>query len=419
MTGDVSAHRTAAASAVPESGSARPRRALQVVATAWAMPGQVRPIAEALVRRGWEVDVACPSGPETDALRGSGISHLPLSLSRRFLSSSHLRSLIGLVRMLRSRRYSVVHLHGPIPAVLGRVAAALTGTPVIYHCRGTYYEAGHVLLSERLVRLVYPLVERTLARFTTWTFTLNTTDQANLIRRAKFRAESVTCLGVGGCGLDLDRWNPSRYPPERRAEVRRALGVPADRPVIGFVGRIVRLKGVHELVEAFANVRRAGFDAHLLVVGDTPASERDQSTQHEVRERIRAHRLEEHVTFTGHIRNPVDAISVMDILVLPSYWESFGQVLVEAGALGLPVVAAASVGTREAVLDGKTGLLVPKRDVAALTKAVLRLLRDPEQARRMGAEGARRARESLGRERVIGRMLEVYDRVDSANSEVE
>jgi glycosyltransferase involved in cell wall biosynthesis len=117
------------------------------------------------------------------------------------------------------------------------------------------------------------------------------------------------------------------------------------------------------------------------------------------------------VTFAGRQPRTDAVIAAMDLLVLPSTREAFGTVLAEAGALGVPVVAAASRGAVECVVPGETGLLVPKGDPAALAAAILRLLRDPAFARRLGAAAARRARERWGRERALATMLDVYDRI--------
>lgn len=382
-------------------------RVLQVVASSWAIPFQILPLAEALVEEGWEVDVASGAGPETGLLERPGMRHLPIPLERRFFTLKHLSAFLAIRRILKRGRYDAAHLHGPLPSVLGRIAARLAGVPVIYHCRGTYYEGEHALLSEKLARLVYPPLERALGRWTHWTFTLTPHDAADLVARARFPAGRVECLGVGGCGLDLKTWSADRYDAARKAELRRNLGVPEGRRVIGFLGRLVRLKGVFELLEAFIALKRTRPDLHLLVVGGTEAGAREVGTDETLKRLVAEAGVADDVTFTGHLADPTDAVALMDILALPSYWESFGQVLAEAGGMGIPVVAAETRGARFAVVDGETGLLVPPRDAGALEAALARLLDEPALAQRMGAAGLERAR-GFGRERVIGRMLEVY-----------
>ncbi|HEX5872208.1 MAG TPA: glycosyltransferase, partial [Longimicrobium sp.] len=140
-------------------------------------------------------------------------------------------------------------------------------------------------------------------------------------------------------------------------------------------------------------------------------SDRDQRTGVVFRERVVAMELEGRVVHTGWLDEPGDAIGVMNVLVLPSYREGFGQVLVEAGALGIPVVATASRGARQAVVDGVTGLLVPPRDPRGVADALLRVAGDPALAARLGSAAIARARDELSQERVVRSVLSVYARV--------
>jgi len=404
--------RAPARSAPAEAAAApaRPRRALHVATLSLAIPRQMLPIARALVRDGWEVDIACGRGPHVAELEGTGVGYIPVEFSRKMGSARHLATLARLVGVLRRGRYDVVHLHGPIPSLLGRLAARATGTPVLHHARGTFFTDGLGGRADPLLLWLYPRLERMLAPSTGWTLTLGAEDARYMVERGRHPAERVTCLGVGGCGLDLQAWNPGRFDAAARERRRQELGVPPGARVVGFVGRMVAEKGILELVEAFREVRAAGRDAHLVVVGGVDPSERDKETAREVHERVARYGLEGAVTFAGLVDAPQSTVAAFDVLALPSYREALGQVLLEAGAMGIPVVAASNAGTRAAVIDGGTGLLVPPRDAGALAAALLRLLDDPELAARMGATAAARAQEH-SRERFMRTVLEVYDRL--------
>lgn len=389
----------------------RSRRALHVANNPVGARKQVLPLALGLREAGWTVEIAAPPGPDAAEVERAGIRYVPLEISRSLASARHAGSIARLAALIRRGRYDVVHLHGPIPGALGRVAAAASRARVVYHCRGTLYEPEDASPAARRMSRVYAGVERALAPLTAWALTLNTADAEDLERRARVPRERITCLGVGGSGLDLRRWDASRFTPGTVAAIRTGLGVPADAWVAGYVGRIVREKGVMELLEAFAAVAREREDARLLMVGGALASDRDQRTVGEFRERVRALGLEGRVVLTGWLDDPRDAIGAMDVLALPSWREGFGQVLVEAGALGVPVVASASRGARQAVVDGVTGLLVPVRDPEALAGALRRLAGDRALGERMGRAAMERARNELSQERVVRTVLEVYDRV--------
>lgn len=407
----MSAPVTAPSAPLRTAGPAAPRRrALHVAAVSLGIPRQMLPIARALQQEGWEVDIACGRGPHVAQLEGTGIGYIPLEFSRKMGSPRHAASLARLLGILRRGRYDVVHLHGPIPSLLGRIAAWATGTPTLDHVRGTFFSEGLGGRSDGLLVWMYPRLERMLAPATGWTLTLGHEDARDMVALGGHPAGRVTCLGVGGCGLDLQAWNPARFDAAARERRRRELGVPPGARVIGFVGRMVAEKGILELVEAFRQVRAAGHAAHLVLVGGVDPSERDQDTAGEVRERVRRHGLDDSVTFAGFVDAPQETVAAFDVLVLPSYREGLGQVLLEAGALGIPVVAASNRGTRAAVLEGRTGLLVPPRDADALAAALMRLVDEPELAARMGAAALERSREH-SRERFMRTILDVYDRL--------
>lgn len=386
-------------------------RLLQVVGVSLAVPHQVLPLAATLVAAGAEVDVACASGPEVAMLPEYGVGYQPIHFSRTLSVFRQTRALGELIRLLRRRRYDVVHLHGPIPAVLGRIAARVAGVRSIVHVRGTFFTDVPDHRLGRVVKWLYPRLERRL-RPSTDALVVLTEDDGRLMREVcGYEADRVTVAGVGGCGIDLKVWDPDRFTEEERAERRRELGVPPDVPVIGFMGRFVRQKGILELIEAFRRLRQDGIAAHLIMVGGVHASERDHSADRVLRERIRAYGLGPHVSLPGFISPAAPVIRLVDVFVLPSHREGIAQAALEAGALGIPVVGAACRGLRSAVLDGETGLLVPIGDADALAGAIRTLLEDPARATKMGVTARARALREHGRRRFLRRMLELYNDV--------
>jgi glycosyltransferase involved in cell wall biosynthesis len=159
---------------------------------------------------------------------------------------------------------------------------------------------------------------------------------------------------------------------------RRAWGLVAEAPVIGFVGRIVDDKGIKELIEAFRVVRAARPDAQLLVVGSIePGLSATTQATLESPGIVVTNRLED--TSIAHL--------VIDVLVLPTYREGFPNVPLEAAAAESPVVTTTATGALDSVIDGKTGFLVPPADRDALAEAILKLVENPDRARPMGVAG--------------------------------
>lgn len=173
------------------------------------------------------------------------------------------------------------------------------------------------------------------------------------------------------------------------AGLRVTLGLPLDRQVVGIVGRLQRWKGIHVFLDALAAVRRARPSVHGVVVGGAHETEPEHAD--ELRAQARALGLADAVTFAGFQSNAAEWMQAMDVVVHASDREPFGIVVVEAMALGKPVVAGASGGPAEIITDGRDGLLTPFGDSAALARAIERYLADPAFAARTGAAARARA----------------------------
>jgi len=206
---------------------------------------------------------------------------------------------------------------------------------------------------------------------------------------AQARIAPTRPLRVVYPGVELERFEPERLPSPR--EAKRRLGLPTEGPLIGIVGRLQRWKGMHVLVEAMPRILQAHPDAHCVVVGGDHALEPDYPDW--LRERIDALGLANKVTLAGLQHNVPEWMQAMDVVVHASDREPFGIVVIEALALGKPVVAGDAAGPTEIITDGVDGLLTRYGDAPALAQAVLRYLDDPAFAARTGTAARQRAQE--------------------------
>ena len=174
---------------------------------------------------------------------------------------------------------------------------------------------------------------------------------------------------------------PSSYPD--RQESRARLGIPPDAFVISTLARLEVEKGIGDLLKAAANVPDPGGKLRVLVAGTGPAKA-DLEAQ-------AAERMKDRALFLGRIPDTADLYAASDIFALPSYLEGFGLVYIEAAYHGVPSIGTNVGGIPEAILDGKTGLLVPVRDTKALEEAIQRLWHDEGLRRQLGEAARRRA----------------------------
>lgn len=206
-----------------------------------------------------------------------------------------------------------------------------------------------------------------------------------------------------------------RTPGSSPAEVRRRLGVPADRRIVVTVGRFVDVKGYPQLLRAARHVASAAPDVMFVWMGSGPL-------EPELRAEVDAAGLSEVVLFAGERADVPEVLSVAELFVLPSLVEGLPLVVLEAMAAELPVVATRVSGTREVVVDGVTGRLVPPGaldgggDGTALAGAILDVLADPDEAASYGKAGRLRLEHEFTAERMARETTDVYEAVLARNA---
>jgi glycosyltransferase involved in cell wall biosynthesis len=188
-------------------------------------------------------------------------------------------------------------------------------------------------------------------------------------------------------GVDLDRFHPAALPPA--GQVRRALGLGADGPVVGIAGRLQRWKGMHVLVQAMPQILREHPGARCVLVGGR--HDLEPAYEEELRALAGGLGVADRVVFAGFQPDVARWMQAMDVVVHASDREPFGLVVLEAMALGKPVVAGAAGGPTEIITDGVDGLLAPYGDAPTLARQILRYLRDTGYARRVGAAARQRS----------------------------
>jgi glycosyltransferase involved in cell wall biosynthesis len=350
---------------------------------------------------GTAIGISAP-GPWVRELEAEGIRHVPLHSSTRANDPlADLRAARELARVLRRERVDVLHTHNPKPGLYGRVVGRLVRVPIVVNTVHGLYATEDDPFAKRA--LVYSL-EAIASRFSDAELVQNPEDLA-LMRRLHLtrRAELL------GNGVDLARFDATRFTPEARRTLRASFGADDDTVVVGTVGRLVAEKGYPELFEAFARLPGRGQDPdryRLVVAGGTDPDKPD-ALDPAVVERAVA----DGVQFLGQ-RNDVDALyDAMDVFVLASHREGFPRAAMEAAATGRPVIATDVRGCRQVVDDGRNGLLVPARDPAALSRAIARLGDEPDLRARMGAESRAVAQERFDERQIVDIVLDTYAQV--------
>lgn len=269
----------------------------------------------------------------------------------------------------------IVHTHSSKAGILGRIAAALAGVPIIVHA-----PHGHVFYGyfDRLTSWCFVWIERLIALVTDRIVTLTELGKQDHIDLGIGPAGQFTAIP---CGIDLSRFTQSEAEGQN---LRHALGLGSDEPMALWAGRLVPIKGCDTFLRACSRVAEQCPQARIFIVGDGPLAD-------DLKASADALGLNGAVRFMGW-RSDIPAwMWGADIFVLSSLNEGLGRVLLEAMASRKPVVATTVGGVGAIVQPGITGLLVPPEDPEQLAAAMLELLQNPALARRMGEAGYRRA----------------------------
>jgi glycosyltransferase involved in cell wall biosynthesis len=220
----------------------------------------------------------------------------------------------------------------------------------------------------------------------------------------KLAEEERTVVFGSGSGNGVDWASFASTEDRKRAaqNLRKELSIPNEAPVVGFVGRLTRDKGVVELLEAFHDLRKEFREVRLFLVGQFEGG--DALPEH-TRQAIQA---DPHIICPGFAPRMASFYHVMDVLVLPTHREGFPNVVLEAQAAGRPVVATRATGVVDAIMDEVSGLLVPIGDSESLARAIGRILRNDDLAIRLGNAGRERALLEFKREIIWNSLLQEY-----------
>jgi glycosyltransferase involved in cell wall biosynthesis len=280
------------------------------------------------------------------------------------------RALAEIGRIARGFQPDLVHTHTAKAGFLGRSAGilAVRPRPVLVH---TFH--GHVLEGYfgNAKTAVYRGLERSLARRTDRLIGVSGQTVDDLVRLGVAPKEKFSVIPLG---LDLGPF--AAMGPESGLALREQLGLPAERMLLAFVGRIVPIKRLDLLLRAFARARKGGADAHLALVGDGEERARFEALAAELG-------TGDAVSFLGYRRDLTDIAAAADVAILSSDNEGTPVWLIEAGAAGVAAIATDVGGTSE-VVTPETGILVPPGDEAALSAAITELAAHPERRREMG-----------------------------------
>lgn len=360
----------------------------------WSL-GMLRGQLRFLNREFEVVAVADDSGALAEVAEREGVRTIAVPMRREISIADDCRSLVALYKLFRRERPHIVHSNTPKASLLSMVAAWAARVPHrIYLVTGLRFETTHGVL-----RFILKTMERITCLCATKVIPEGEGVKATL-RREHITRKPLEKIHHGNInGIDLEHFDRTEEVMRRATEIRNG----AENFTFIFIGRMVRDKGINELVAAFDRLNRELPATKLLLVGkfedelDPVLPETKQKIENNPK-----------IEFVGYQNDVRPFLVASDVAVLPSYREGFPNVVIQAGAMGLAQIVTDINGCNEVVVDGRNGLIIPKQNEEALYEAMRRLATDRELTARMAATAREMVASRYRQEDVWEGLLKMY-----------
>lgn len=356
---------------------------------------------------GYEVHAVCAPGVDADHFaREAGCNVHQIPMARQITPFQDAVSVYSLWTLLRQRRPDVLHTHTPKGGLLGSIAGWLARVPNrVYTVHGLVHTARTGLMRHMML-----WTERISCALAHEVLSVSPSVREQLVADGICPPEKVRVIGEGSFGgVDVERFRRSPEVNAAAGRWRERLGLNPGTPVLGFVGRLTRDKGIDELIAAWRSLREEIPELRLLLVGAPEALD-------SLSDATRSALGDPHVHAVGLQADVAPLLALMDVLALPSYREGFGMALIEAAAMEVPVVATRIPGCVDAVEEGVTGLLVEPQRSGPLAAALRELFANPARRQAMGAAARTRVVERFRQEALWDELVAFYDSRRSARS---
>ena len=313
----------------------------------------------------WDITFICNYDKQFEEKLPDYIHYIPVKMERG-ISLGGIKAIAEMKRIFKREKFDLIQYSTPNASLYASVAGKLAKVPVRLYCQWGMVFVGFLGIK----RLIFKLEEKLVCKLSTW---IEPDSKSNL----KFSHEqglypkdkgSVIWNG-SACGVNLRKFDISQKSDYRKA-IRSQYKIPEDAFVYGFVGRITRDKGINELLSAFKQLSPE--NSYLMLVG------REEIDKNIDLDLFNWSKSVENVIYTGSTSVVEQYLSAMDVYILPSYREGFGSGVIEAEAMGLPVIVSNIPGPTDAMLRDETGLVVEKADVKSLKEA-MEIIRDDRE----------------------------------------
>ena len=358
------------------------------------MPGTMGFFTDQLLylhSNGYDITVICSYGDIIQKKLGSFVHYIPVDIPRGISFLGSIRAIKELIRVFKKQQFDLIQYSTPNAAFYSSIAAKVVGCKVRnYHLMGFRY-----LGASGIRKKILKTIEKITCRCSTSVECVSQSNMEMGIKEGFFLRDKVTVVWNGSSGgVNLNRFDYDKR-EKWRQEIRQELGLGERNFVYGFVGRITKDKGINELLEAFF---RLNTNDKLCLIGRLEENNKIDM------DLIEKAKNSKNVIFCNFVNDIERYYAAFDVLILPSYREGFGNVVIEAAAVGTPAIVSDIPGPTDAIEREKTALVVKEKDVDSLLEA-MKKIRDRDYIG-MGKQAAEFVREKYDSKIMSQKVLE-------------
>ncbi|MDU9418019.1 glycosyltransferase family 4 protein [Staphylococcus lloydii] len=381
-------------------------RIMQIAAIEMTHKKLLRNLNETCARKGFDVHCVSKMEHHFDMVSKEGIVYHNINIDREIKVFNNIKTVFHLVKLMKQEKPNIVHVHTPVAAVLGRLAAKIAKVPtVIYTAHGFYFHDG----MPKSRYYFYFLIEKLMARlFTDYLFTQSKEDYKVAIRHNFLSHKNAHHYRWISNGIDLkDKFNYDKVNQQDIKCLKQQHNIKKGDLIITFIGRLVEEKGIIDLLEAIEKVKHQNIK--VFIIGDTHQSERDTTTVNTL-EKYKKQK-QHNIIFTGSIDNINDYLYLSDIFCLPSYREGMPRSIIEAMAMKNAIIATNIRGCREEVVDNVNGYIVPISAPQYIATKIDALANNPKLLAEFKDRSHEFAHKYYDEHQVVQQQIEVFEQL--------
>ncbi len=357
------------------------------------------PVMQALLQKGVEVYAICPEGEYNEALRQLGCKVVNYEIERQSLNPlKEKKAITNIYEAIKDLHLDMLHTFTAKPNIYGTFAARKAGVPIVLNLvegLGSFYVRNG--FKTKIIRnIMERLYKKAFVQSDGCVF-VNNDDPTYMMGRGIIEAQKVKI--IKSVGVDIHKFDVENFTKKEIAAKKKELGT-EGKLIVLMIARAIWDKGVREFYDSAALLKKECSDVEFIFAGDTDEGNHTCAGREFLTNGC--------VKWIGHRDDIASLIAASDIFVLPSYREGLPVTLMEAASMSKPIVTTDTVGCREVVEDGVNGLLVPVRDVEALSEKICFLVQNADLRIKMGQKGREKAQREFAVEKIVKQYMEYY-----------